>query len=317
MKILVTGGAGFIGSHFVDLLLSDQEIAKDISKITVLDKLTYAGDLKFLSEARKSSKFQFIQGDICDPNLISNKEFKKLDWIVNFAAESHVDRSLFGAGEFVNTNVLGTVNLLNMALENSVAHFLQISTDEVYGSILEGTWDEESKLDPRSPYSASKASAELICNSFFVTHNIDVRITRSSNNFGPRQNLEKMVPKIIYSLINNVPIPVYGNGLNVRDWVYVKDNCIGIWKTMMGGKPGQIYNLGGENEISNLELIISIADLFNIVKPKMQFVEDRKGHDFRYSMSSNKAARQIGYMPSKDFKTGLKETVEYYKNSLK
>ena len=317
MKILVTGGAGFIGSHFVDLLLSDQEIAKDISKITVLDKLTYAGDLKFLSEARKSSKFHFIQGDICDPNLISNKEFKKLDWIINFAAESHVDRSLFGAGEFVNTNVLGTVNLLNMALENSVAHFLQISTDEVYGSILEGTWDEESKLDPRSPYSASKASAELICNSFFVTHNIDVRITRSSNNFGPRQNLEKMVPKIIYSLINNVPIPVYGNGLNVRDWVYVKDNCIGIWKTMMGGKPGQIYNLGGENEISNLELITSIADLFNIVKPKIQFVEDRKGHDFRYSMSSNKAARQIGYIPSKDFKTGLKETVEYYKNSLK
>ena len=317
MKILVTGGAGFIGSHFVDLLLSDQEIAKDISKIIVLDKLTYAGDLKFLFEARKSSKFHFIQGDICDPNLISNKEFKKLDWIVNFAAESHVDRSLFGAGEFVNTNVLGTVNLLNMALENSVAHFLQISTDEVYGSILEGTWDEESKLDPRSPYSASKASAELICNSFFVTHNIDVRITRSSNNFGPRQNLEKMVPKIIYSLINNVPIPVYGNGLNVRDWVYVKDNCIGIWKTMMGGKPGQIYNLGGENEISNLELITSIADVFNIVKPKMQFVEDRKGHDFRYSMSSNKAARQIGYIPSKDFKTGLKETVEYYKNSLK
>lgn len=317
MKILVTGGAGFIGSHFVDLLLSDKEIAKDISKITVLDKLTYAGDLKFLSEARKSPKFQFIQGDICDPNLIRNKKFKKLDWIVNFAAESHVDRSLFGAGEFVNTNVLGTVNLLNMALENSVAHFLQISTDEVYGSILEGTWDEESKLDPRSPYSASKASAELICNSFFVTHNIDVRITRSSNNFGPRQNLEKMVPKIIYSLIKNVPIPVYGNGLNVRDWVYVKDNCIGIWKTMMGGKPGQIYNLGGENEISNLELIKSIADLFNIVKPKMQFVEDRKGHDFRYSMSSNKAARQIGYMPSKDFKTGLKETVEYYKNSLK
>jgi dTDP-glucose 4,6-dehydratase len=182
---------------------------------------------------------------------------------------------------------------------------------------LEGTWDEESKLDPRSPYSASKASAELICNSFFVTHNIDVRITRSSNNFGPRQNLEKMVPKIIYSLINNVPIPVYGNGLNVRDWVYVKDNCIGIWKTMLCGKPGQIYNLGGENEISNLELIKSIAELFNIVKPKIQFVEDRKGHDFRYSMSSNKAARQIGYIPSKDFNSGLKETVEYYKNSLK
>ena len=314
MNLLITGGAGFIGSHFVDLLLTDPKIMPKISKVIVLDKLSYAGDFRNLHLVEKNSKFIFIKGDICDFDLLMNIEYD-FDWIVNFAAESHVDRSLENPMDFVMTNVTGTVNLLNFALEANVKHFLQVSTDEVYGTIFSGSWDEKSKLDPRSPYSASKAAAELFCHAFFVSHKLDVRITRSSNNFGPRQNLEKMVPKIIYNLDNKIPIPVYGNGENIRDWIYVKDHCIGLWQVIEKGKPGEIYNLGGGTEITNLELISRISRIQRSSVPKIEFVEDRKGHDFRYSLDFEKASKELGYRPEGEFETDLKKTIDWFRKS--
>ncbi len=312
MNLLITGGAGFIGSHFVDLLLTDPKIMPNISKVVVLDKLNYAGELRNLNLVEKNSKFVFIKGDICDFELLMNIE-NNFDWIVNFAAESHVDRSLENPRDFVITNVTGTVNLLNFALKANVKHFLQVSTDEVYGTISSGSWDEKSKLDPRSPYSASKAAAELFCQAFFISHKLDVRITRSSNNFGPRQNLEKMVPKIIYSLDKQIPIPVYGNGENIRDWIYVRDHCIGLWQVIQRGKPGEIYNLGGGTEITNLELISKISQIQGSGVPKIEFVEDRKGHDFRYSLDFTKSSKELGYRPEGEFETDLKNTIDWFR----
>ena len=311
MKLLVTGGAGFIGSHFVDLLLTNPIIEKQISSVLVLDKLTYAGDLKNLDLVAENPKLQFIEGDICDFELMGRIS-KGFDWIINFAAESHVDRSLVGTDDFVMTNVLGTVNLLNVALKNNFPHFLQVSTDEVYGTIETGSWTEESKLDPRSPYSASKAAAELFCNAFYVSHKLDVRITRSSNNFGPRQNLEKMIPKTIHNLNSNFPLPVYGDGLNIRDWIFVKDHCMGIWQAIKHGSPGQTYNLGGGTELTNLELVSKISNIMKISEPKIEFVEDRKGHDFRYSLNFNKASSELEYEPRGDFDSNLIKTIAFY-----
>jgi dTDP-glucose 4,6-dehydratase len=314
LNLLITGGAGFIGSHFVDLLLTDPKIMPNISKVVVLDKLSYAGEFRNLNLVEKNSKFVFIKGDICDFELLMNIE-NNFDWIVNFAAESHVDRSLENPRDFVMTNVTGTVNLLNFALKANVKHFLQVSTDEVYGTISSGSWDEKSKLDPRSPYSASKAAAELFCQAFFISHKLDVRITRSSNNFGPRQNLEKMVPKIIYSLDKKIPIPVYGSGENIRDWIYVRDHCIGLWQVMQRGKPGEIYNLGGGTEITNLELISKISQIQGSGVPKIEFIEDRKGHDFRYSLDFEKSSKELGYRPEGEFETDLKKTIDWFRQS--
>jgi dTDP-glucose 4,6-dehydratase len=311
VKLLVTGGAGFIGSHFVDLLLTDPAIENQISKVLVIDKLTYAGDINNLELVSENPKFQFIEGDICDFEL-NSKISVGFDWIINFAAESHVDRSLIGTDDFVMTNVLGTVNLLNVALTNKIPHFLQVSTDEVYGTIEIGSWTEESKLDPRSPYSASKAAAELFCNAFYVSHNLDVRITRASNNFGPRQNLEKMIPKIVNNLKLNLSLPVYGDGLNVRDWIYVEDHCMGIWQAMQQGRPGQTYNLGGGTELTNLGLISKISKSMGISEPQIEFVEDRKGHDFRYSLNFDKASAELAYMPRGDFTSNLMNTISFY-----
>lgn len=314
MKLLVTGGAGFIGSHFVDLLLNNSEIEHEIFKVVVLDKLTYAGNMDNLNLVKNNPKYEFIKGDICDYELVKRIS-KDIDCIINFAAESHVDRSLVGANDFVQTNVFGTVNLMNVALANDIPKFLQVSTDEVYGSIASGSWDENSPLDPRSPYSASKASAELFCNAFYVSHNLDVRITRSSNNFGPRQNFEKMIPKIINNLKTNSKIPVYGNGQNIRDWIYVIDHCMGIWKVLKHGVPGNAYNLGGGTELTNLELISQISEIYSISTPKIEFVEDRKGHDFRYSLNFSKAAKEIGYKPNGNFSSDLKMTIDWYNDS--
>ena len=277
----------------------------------MIDKLTYAGDIKNLELVLENPKFQFIEGDICDFEL-NSKISVGFDWIINFAAESHVDRSLLGTDDFVMTNVLGTVNLLNVALTNKIPHFLQVSTDEVYGTIEIGSWTEESKLDPRSPYSASKAAAELFCNAFYVSHNLDVRITRASNNFGPRQNLEKMIPKIVNNLKLNLSLPVYGDGLNVRDWIYVEDHCMGIWQAMQQGRPGQTYNLGGGTELTNLGLISKISKSMGISEPHIEFVEDRKGHDFRYSLNFDKASAELAYMPKGDFTSNLMNTISFY-----
>ena len=210
------------------------------------------------------------------------------------------------------TNVLGTVNLLNFAHANRIKHFLQVSTDEVYGTIQTGSWDENCKLDPRSPYSASKAAAELFCQSFITSHKLDVRITRTSNNFGPRQNLEKMVPKIIHNLNSGIPIPVYGNGENIRDWIYVLDHCLGLWNVIKRGKPGEIYNLGGGTELTNLELIAKIARIQGLNEPKIEFVVDRKGHDFRYSLNYEKAYKNIGFKPKGTFDFNIRTTIDWY-----
>lgn len=311
MRILVTGGAGFIGSNFVDYILMNQFRSEQISSLTILDNLTYAGTLENLNHLNSDPKFKFVKGDICDDQLVRDLLID-IDWVVNFAAESHVDRSLENPNEFVRSNVLGTATLLNAALQVGVKHFLQVSTDEVYGTIETGSWDESSILSPRSPYSASKASADLISNSFFVSHQMDVRITRCSNNYGPRQNLEKMIPKIIYNLKNNIPIPLYGDGLNIRDWLFVDDHCKGIWLTMQKGAAGETYHLGGGIELTNLDLILQIASYLEIENPAFNYVTDRKGHDFRYSLDFNKAKKMLGYEPDFTFQTGIIATLESY-----
>lgn len=315
MRVLVTGGAGFIGSHFIDMLVSDTSIQNEVSSITVVDKLTYAGNIKNLSHPLDSRDIEFFEGDICDYDFLK-KISKGHDWIVNFAAESHVDRSLVKTEEFVNSNVLGVVNLLNIALENNIGGFLQVSTDEVYGSIVSGSWDENTMLNPRSPYSASKASADLFCNAFNVSHKLDTRVTRSSNNFGPRQNLEKFIPTVINKLLKSEAIPVYGNGSNIRDWIYVNDHCRGIWQVLKFGSPGEIYNLGGDCELTNLDLINVIAKLLDIREPKIDFIKDRKGHDFRYSLNSDKAFQKVGFTSSNEFQLNLQATINYYKNII-
>ena len=310
MRLLVTGGAGFIGSNFVRRIIDGT--FSGISQVTVLDKLTYAGTLKNLEMLPKNS-FEFIQGDISDPELV-RELCKKYDAIVNFAAESHVDRSITGARDFVETNVLGVQNLLAAALINKVQTFVQISTDEVYGTISKGSWNEESPLLPNSPYSASKASADLICRSYHRTFGMDVRVTRCSNNYGPYQFPEKVIPLFITNLIENKKVPLYGNGLNVRDWLHVDDHCLGIFAVLTAGKPGNIYNIGGGRELTNRELTDLILRKFGRDESSIEYVADRLGHDLRYSVSHGKITQELGYHPKIRFEEGLEQTIEWYKN---
>lgn len=311
MRLLVTGGAGFIGSNFVRRIIDGT--FSGISQVTVLDKLTYAGTLKNLEMLPKNS-FEFIQGDISDTELV-NELCKKHDAIVNFAAESHVDRSITGARDFVETNVLGVQNLLAAALKNKVQTFVQISTDEVYGTISKGSWNEESSLLPNSPYSASKASADLICRSYHRTFGMDVRVTRCSNNYGPHQFPEKVIPLFITNLIENKKVPLYGNGLNVRDWLHVDDHCLGIFAVLTAGKPGSIYNIGGGRELTNRELTDLILRKFGREESSIEYVADRLGHDLRYSVSYEKITQELGYRPKIKFEEGLEQTIEWYKNN--
>ncbi len=311
MRLLVTGGAGFIGSNFVRRIIDGT--FSGISQVTVLDKLTYAGTLKNLELLPKNS-FEFIQGDISDPELV-NELCKEHDAIVNFAAESHVDRSITGARDFVETNVLGVQNLLAAALINKVQTFVQVSTDEVYGTISKGSWNEESPLLPNSPYSASKASADLICRSYHRTFGMDVRVTRCSNNYGPYQFPEKVIPLFITNLIENKKVPLYGNGLNVRDWLHVDDHCLGIFAVLTAGKPGNIYNIGGGRELTNRELTDLILRKFARDESSIEYVADRLGHDLRYSVSHRKITQELGYRPKIRFEEGLEQTIEWYKNN--
>jgi dTDP-glucose 4,6-dehydratase len=233
------------------------------------------------------------------------------DYIVNFAAESHVDNSLNDSSKFIKSNVLGASVLLELSKLQGIKRFFQISTDEVYGTIAQGTWDEECKVNPNSPYSASKASADLISISFHRSHGVPVIVTRSSNNYGPRQNAEKFIPKVITNILNSTEIPVYGNGQNIRDWIYVKDNALAIWSLLLKGVPGEIYNIGGGNELSNIELIEKISFLMKS-KARIVYVTDRKAHDFRYSVSINKIQNAINFKPMTDLECGLEETIKYY-----
>ncbi len=311
MRVLVTGGAGFIGSNFVRRIVDGS--LPGISHITVLDKLTYAGTLTNLEMLPKGS-FQFIQGDIRDATSI-NELAKQSDAIVNFAAESHVDRSIMSAKDFVETNVLGTQNLLEAALRNEVSVFLQVSTDEVYGTISEGSWHEEYPLLPNSPYSASKASADLIARSFSRTFELDVRITRCSNNYGPHQFPEKIIPLFVTNLIDGKKVPLYGRGLNVRDWLHVDDHCRGIHAVLMNGRAGDVYNIGGGRELTNHELTSLILEIMNKDESSIEYVPDRLGHDLRYSVSISKISNELGYAPQVNFEKGIQETIEWYRQN--
>lgn len=311
MRILVTGGAGFIGSNFVKLAL--EGFFAGISHVTVLDKLTYAGTLTNLKQLPRSD-FEFIEGDICDELLTQNLA-KRHDAIINFAAESHVDRSIAGSRDFVLSNVLGTQTLLESARVADAPIFVQISTDEVYGSINSGTWKETAPLLPNSPYAASKASADLIARSFFQTYGLDVRITRCSNNYGQNQFPEKLIPLFVTNLLDGLKVPVFGNGKNVRDWLHVEDHCMGIYQTLMGGKGGEIYNIGGGTSLTNLELTHKILDLMGMDDSNIEYVPDRKGHDFRYSVDHAKISHELGYKPSIDFELGLASTIAWYRDN--
>ena len=308
MRILVTGGAGFIGSNFVRRIIDGTY--SGFSAVTILDKLTYAGTLTNLSELPAAS-FEFIKGDICDSELVG-RLVKEHDLVVNFAAESHVDRSINGARDFVITNVLGTQTLLDAAKSSNVQTYLQVSTDEVYGSIEQGSWPETDPLLPNSPYAASKASADLVCRSYFKTHGMDIRVTRCSNNYGRNQFPEKVIPLFVTNLVDNEKVPIYGSGLNVRDWLHVDDHCLGISLALTKGKAGEIYNIGGGTELTNIDLTKKILGLMGRDESSISYVEDRKGHDVRYSVDISKISRELGYAPQKNWEIGLRETIDWY-----
>ena len=313
MRLLVTGGAGFIGSNFVRMLANGQ--LSGISSIKVLDKLTYAGVKENLVEAAKFPDYEFVKGDICDLSLVSEL-IKDVDAIVNFAAESHVDRSITGSTDFVQTNIVGVQVLLDaIKASGRQIRLLQVSTDEVYGSIESGSWNEEWPLHPNSLYSASKASGELLARSYFKTHGLDVVITRCSNNYGTHHFPEKLIPLFITNIIEGKKVPVYGNGKNVRDWLHVDDHCRGIYAALMYGKSGEVYNIGGGRELTNLEITDLILNEMGADESVIDYVEDRKGHDFRYSVDWTKIHRELGYEPQVKFEDGLKETIQWYRDN--
>ena len=311
MRLLITGGAGFIGSNYVRRIVDGSLVG--VSELTVLDKLTYAGALSNLEMLPKGS-FEFVKGDICDSELVQ-KLMAKADAVVHFAAESHVDRSITGAKDFIETNVLGTQNLLDAALRNEVKTFVQVSTDEVYGTIAEGSWNEDFPLLPNSPYSASKASADLVARAYHRTFGLDVRITRCSNNYGPHQFPEKVIPLFVTNLIDGKKVPLYGKGLNVRDWLHVDDHCRGIHAVLTRGASGSIYNIGGGRELTNRELTDLILTQMGHGEEMIEYVPDRLGHDLRYSVSIEKINRELGYVPQVRFEEGIQQTIEWYKSN--
>ena len=308
-RLLVTGGAGFIGSNFIRHILKKYPDYNIVN----LDKLTYCGNIENLRDIEKDKRYKFVQGDIVDAKVVG-EVVKGCDIVVNFAAETHVDRSIIDPYSFVKTNVLGTHTLLEAAKVNGVKLFVHISTDEVYGSIDKGSFKEDDPLLPNSPYSAAKAGSDLLARSYFITFKLPVIITRSSNNFGPYQYPEKVIPLFITNALENKSLPLYADGMNVRDWLFVIDNCEGIDTVMHKGKPGEIYNIGGVTEITNLELTHSILDILGKDRSLIKFVNDRPGHDRRYSLDISKI-RSLGWQPRHDFKASLKLTVDWYKNN--
>jgi dTDP-glucose 4,6-dehydratase len=314
MKILVTGGAGFIGSNFVRMALTDKFPDFKVDELVVLDLLTYAGDEENLSPIATDKRYKFVKGDIRDLEL-AKKLMSQSDYVVHFAAESHVDRSIEGGSEFVSTNVMGTQVLLDAARNSNIKRFLHVSTDEVYGSISEGSWPEDHPLLPNSPYSASKAGSDLLVRAYNRTHKLDTVITRCSNNYGQYQFPEKVMPLFITNIIEGKKVPLYGNGLNVRDWLHVDDHCRGIALALTKGKSGEVYNIGGGTELTNVELTHKILEAMGVGKEFIQPVEDRKGHDLRYSVDITKINTQLGYSPQVNFGEGLAQTINWYKNN--
>ena len=305
-SILVTGGAGFIGSNFVRYMLDKYKHYN----IIVLDALTYAGNRENLKDLESDPRFFFYHGDIKDEKVVNNL-VSNVDTIVNFAAETHVDRSIHEAGMFIETDIKGTFVLLEAAKKYKIERFLHISTDEVYGSIDSGSFNEKDALMPNSPYSASKGGGDLLVRSYYTTYNIPVIISRSSNNYGPYQYPEKLIPLFITNAIDNLQLPLYGDGKNVRDWIYVEDNCSGVDTVLHKGEPGQIYNIGGGNERENIFITDTILKLLDKPKSLIKYVKDRPGHDRRYSIFTEKI-KNLGWKPEHDLKSGLEKTVKWY-----
>jgi dTDP-glucose 4,6-dehydratase len=308
--LLVTGGAGFIGANFISHLLESNKY-----KITNIDSLSYASNYENIRHFENSTGYRFIKCDISNVEDLKNVFDQEYDALINFAAESHVDRSIKDATPFIKTNVIGTFNLLQAVLAGKVKKMIQISTDEVYGSLhpTDLPFTEKTPLAPNNPYSASKASADLLVRSYFKTHKLPLIITRCSNNYGPLQNTEKFIPKIITNAMNNIDIPLYGDGLNIRDWIYVKDHCRAIQLVLEKGIPGEIYNIGGSEEKTNWEVILMILKKLGKDKKLIQQVKDRKGHDRKYAMDSTKIATELGWKPIVSFCEGIQKTIEWYK----
>jgi dTDP-glucose 4,6-dehydratase len=314
MKLLITGGAGFIGSNFVRMALTDKFPDFNVEQLTVLDLLTYAGDEENIKPVASDKRYKFVKGDIRDLEL-AKKLMQEADQVVHFAAESHVDRSIEGGSEFVSTNVMGTQVLLDAARSTNIRRFVHVSTDEVYGSISEGSWPEDHPLLPNSPYSASKAGSDLLVRAYNRTHKLDTVITRCSNNYGQYQFPEKVMPLFITNIIEGKKVPLYGNGLNVRDWLHVDDHCRGIALALTKGRAGEVYNIGGGTELTNVELTHKILKAMGVGEEFIQPVEDRKGHDLRYSVDISKINKELGYSPQVNFEEGLEQTINWYKNN--
>lgn len=322
-NLLVTGGAGFIGANFIRYVLAHEPNIKIIN----LDKLTYAGSLQNLENLPHAHQHTFVQGDIQDALLIKNLlEMYQIDTIVHFAAESHVDRSIKGPSDFVGTNIIGTFTLLEEARKFKLQRFHHISTDEVFGTLQKNdpAFVETTPYSPRSPYSATKASSDHLVNAYYHTYNLPITISNCSNNYGPYQHTEKLIPTIIYSCLNQQRIPIYGNGKNIRDWLYVEDHCDGIWKIIKNGKIGDSYNIGGDNEWENIKLARYICDQLDKIYPQaeshnnlLSYITDRPGHDFRYAIDSTKLKTTLDWKPHKTFAEGLTHTIEFYAKKLK
>ena len=308
MKILVTGGSGFIGSNFIKYMLNEHP--DDV--IINLDKLTYAGNPDNLKDIENNPNYSFVRGDICDQNLVDRlMQEQQIDHIAHFAAETHVDRSITDGSAFVRTNLLGTYTLLDSALRHGIDRFIHISTDEVYGSKIEGSFKETDVLSPSSPYSSSKAGSDLLAQSYYITHNLPVIITRCTNNFGPYQYPEKLIPLFITNLLDDKKVPVYGTGQNVRDWIYVLDHCRAIDFILQHGEVGEIYNIGGGAERTNLEITEKILGILGKDGSMIEHVKDRPGHDFRYSLDCSKL-KDLGWAPKYDFEDALEKTIRWY-----
>jgi len=313
MRVLVTGGAGFIGSHYVRTLLGGGYRGFEHARVTVLDKLTYAGNLANLEPVAASPRFSFVRGDIGDGALLASV-VPGHDVVVNFAAESHVDRSITGASNFVAANVAGVQVLLQACLEARVPRVVQVSTDEVYGSVASGSWAEDARLDPSSPYSAAKAGGDLIAGAYARTYGLNLSITRCCNNYGPYQYPEKVIPLFVTNLLDGLKVPLYGDGLNVRGWVHVDDHCRGIQLVLEQGQPGRVYHIGGDVELSNVELTKALLECCGAAWDMVAPVEDRKGHDRRYSLDDS-LLRGMGYAPQIPFSEGLEATVRWYQDN--
>jgi len=313
MRLLITGGAGFIGSHFVRTVLQGGYPGLEDAEVTVLDKLTYAGNLANLAPVEALDRYRFVKGDIVSAEDL-DAALPGHDAIVNFAAESHVDRSITGANEFVLTNVLGAQQVFEAALRHDIPRVVHVSTDEVYGSIPIGSWREDHILEPNSPYSAAKAGADLIARAYATTYGLNVSVTRCSNNYGPYQYPEKVIPLFVTNLIDGKNVPLYGDGLNIRDWLHVDDHCHGIALVLQRGAPGEFYNIGGGRELTNKELTALLLEACDADWDRVDYVEDRLGHDRRYSVDHSKLAA-LGYEPRVAFEDGLAETVQWYREN--